>query len=501
MFKSKIYTIILSVCLLSSCNSIMDDGVCKVGDGVLRTVAFTFEAGDAPRQTRAGSWGDGYLNEDAIAFENRIAYDSLRVLFYRNSDNAFVGEASDIMFWGNPSNVDGYRVTCDVSAFDLTVGTEYKIMLLVNTPGTGRNLDNLTFDISSVNYPQGYIPMWGVSSFVATGEELQDVGTIDVLRAMAKVEVVLSNEVIANGYTLDGVQLTHHNSSGYCLPAGWSTVSSTTELDQEECARALHSHVSTGLSLKEVEADRSWWVYIPEFNVLHTAANRPVIGVTLGDGSSEPLEFPDAIRFGSYDQGGALIEGTEHDIVRNHIYRFNITAIAGGLEIDYEVVPWEDGGTWDRGEFAYPTYHNPLVPDHLDPSAKIPFAPVMKYNNTATPENDAFVAWFKLTRPTNQLWTPVVDKSDTEYEIRVYDATGTLLVDPADWKASDNWYRIVVLPLNAANAGSVVRFGITYTQDWMPAGTSMYLFINGTAGEIAWPDSGNDPKIIEIKQI
>jgi hypothetical protein len=28
----------------------------------------------------------------------------------------------------------------------------------------------------------------------------------------------------------------------------------------------------------------------------------------------------------------------------------------------------------------------------------------------------------------------------------------------------------------------------------------MYLMINGKADEIAWPESGNDPKIIEIKQ-
>jgi hypothetical protein len=136
----------------------------------------------------------------------------------------------------------------------------------------------------------------------------------------------------------------------------------------------------------------------------------------------------------------------------------------------------------------------------LNPAARIDRAPVMKYNNTSTPEDDAFVAWFKLTRPTNQLWSPVIDKSDTEYEIRVYNEAGDRLTDPADWKAADSWYRIVVLPLNAENSGAVVRFGITYTQEWMPDGTSMYLMINGKADEIAWPESGNDPKIIEIKQ-
>ena len=94
----------------------------------------------------------------------------------------------------------------------------------------------------------------------------------------------------------------------------------------------------------------------------------------------------------------------------------------------------------------------------------------------------------------------MIDKSDTEYEIRVYNEAGDLLADADEWKAADSWYRIVVIPLNAANSGDVVKFGITYTQEWMPVGTSMYLLINGKADEIAWPESGNDPKIIEIKQ-
>ena len=189
------------------------------------------------------------------------------------------------------------------------------------------------------------------------------------------------------------------------------------------------------------------------------------------------------------------------NIVRNNIYKFNIAGVAGGIEVEYNVLPWEDGGTWDRGEFAYPTYHNPVVPDYLNPTEVITSAPVMKYNNTSSAENDAFTVWFKLTRPAAQLWTPVIDQLSSDYEIRVYNHLGTRLYNPEQWVASDSWYRIVVLPLQPDNAGVTVKFGITYHQDWMPDGNSIYLFINGKADEIAWPESGNDPKIIEIKQI
>ena len=106
-----------------------------------------------------------------------------------------------------------------------------------------------------------------------------------------------------------------------------------------------------------------------------------------------------------------------------------------------------------------------------------------------------------MTKPVGQLWTPVINQLNTDYELRVYNHLGERLTEQTQWVASDNWYKIVLLPLNPEKAGTVVEFGITYHQDWMPNDKSIYLFINGKADEIAWPDSGNDPKIIEIKQI
>ena len=129
----------------------------------------------------------------------------------------------------------------------------------------------------------------------------------------------------------------------------------------------------------------------------------------------------------------------------------------------------------------------------------------MKYNSDDNQkEGDAFAVWFKMDKPEQQTWTPVVNKANTEYEIRVYksNAPDVQLTDPADWVAdSENWYRIVVIPLNPANSGTEVDFGITYTQSWMPDGSSLYLFINGTSEKIAWPNSGSDPKIIRIRQL
>ena len=95
---------------------------------------------------------------------------------------------------------------------------------------------------------------------------------------------------------------------------------------------------------------------------------------------------------------------------------------------------------------------------------------------------------------------PTFTQSQSDYQIRVY-KNGVLVTDPKEFKAGADWYNIKIIPLNAERAGNIVEFGISYTASWMSASTSMYLFINGKADAIAWKNSGNDPKIIKIKQI
>ena len=481
----------------------MDDAICIESDGIARKVTFTLTVDDARKQSRA-AWDDGYVSEEATPFDNRIAYGGLRVLFFSET-NAYLGEVNSLMHW--PVSATEYRFAGDVTDLNLTIGTKYKIMVLANCPNTVSNIEELYFELSNVAYPDGYIPMWGIQLFEVNGSELQDAGTINLMRSMAKIEVMLSNEMIANGFTLENAVLNHYNNRGYCVPTGWSSVTSTTELDQENCLRAYHSHLSTPLGFVENVEDQRYWLYVPEFNVLHTADNRPNISIVLGDGTMTPLEFPNSIHFGSYDSNGDFIENSETNIVRNHIYRFNIVGITSGLEINYEVLDWEydeNENLWERGEFAYPTYHNPVVPDYTNASGVITSVPQMKYNNGSNPEEDAFIVWFKMDKPAGQHWTPVHNQAPSDYEIKVYrsDAPETQLEDPATWVAdSGHWYKIVLIPRNADNSGKKVEFGITYTQDWMPEGTSLYLFINGKKDEIAWPQSGDDPKIIEVEQL
>ena len=65
---------------------------------------------------------------------------------------------------------------------------------------------------------------------------------------------------------------------------------------------------------------------------------------------------------------------------------------------------------------------------------------------------------------------------------------------------SDEWYKIVIFPLSGDGAGeTTIQLGISYYQEW----TDQYinLFVNGEYDNIRWPNSGTNPKIIEIKHI
>ena len=270
-----------------------------------------------------------------------------------------------------------------------------------------------------------------------------------------------------------------------------------------KCLNALHSHTEhETVAFTNLIEGKEYILYIPEFNVMHTADNRPSISINLQkDGNI--VTYSNAISFCQYDINGDPVPNSFYNIIRNHLYHFTITGISHNLTLEYDVAPWVDGGTWERGIFQYPTYHNPVIPDlpgYLEnPLLPITTRPTMSYN-AVDPTAGAFSVWFRMTEPVGQKWMPVVDQSDLDYEIKVYDYLQRELTSPSQWVAADTWYNIKVIPRNANKIGDVVNFGITYTQDWLPQLMSLYLFINGERNNIAWPESGDSPQKIAILQ-
>ncbi|MBR5002473.1 MAG: hypothetical protein IKY13_03040, partial [Bacteroidaceae bacterium] len=227
----------MAVWMLTSCYLIMDYDDCTTETPKdKRHVVFSLRM-EMP--TRA-SWGDAYDSDLGTTFDNRIRNSALQVQIY-TPDNRLMGEVENIMYWSQSETE--YTFYGDISHLPLTLGNSYKIVVLANSPTASNDINSLDFSIDDIAYPDGYIPMVGIVQYTITNAALQELGTIDMLRSVAKVVVDINSHMIADGYTLEEVSIDHHNMKGYCMPNGWNRVTRTRELDQELCINALHSHI------------------------------------------------------------------------------------------------------------------------------------------------------------------------------------------------------------------------------------------------------------------
>lgn len=479
--------------LFVACGSIYDNGECVSAE---HKISFVVSVNNSGTRT---TWGDDYTSTIGSSFDNMIRLDALRVAIIDAATNTHIGNVENLIHWSESENT--YRFVGEVTKLNLTPGTEYKVAVYANC--TNAEDSAMWFDYTALDPQSGAIPMWGVKQVALALTDNQDIGTISMLRAAAKVEVNLGPAMA--DYTIHSVTMNVLNRYGYSLPNGWNGVANTTEIVRDNTMREYRSlYTPTGGVVFEAMSERQHILYIPEYSNVDPLTPVAKMTVVLVDENGVHQTFKDALSFGTYT-AGKLVEGTTYDIVRNNYYQFNITGVSGGLTIDYKVADWSEGGSWDYGEFAYPTYHNPILPDdvynlgNVSSDPVITTNPVMSYN-AVDDEAGAFSAWFLMTAPVGQQWTPsLINQSEADYEIRVYKG-GVLITDVEQMVASSDWYNIKIVPLKPERIGTVVKFGISHKASWMHEGTRLYLLINGKADAIAWPNSGSDPKIIEITQ-
>lgn len=514
--------------MLVSCNTIYEFSDCPSFDEP-HSINFVL-AIDPPGTTRA-TWDDAEPNDViGTGFENRILPESLRVAIY-TTDNTLVGMVEELVYW--PINEDGSRYQFKGivpeallnNASSLTAGTapDYKFMVYANC--TEDDNATMTYSYDDLDITTGAIPMWGVKQSNISNllrNRVQELGVISLLRAVAKVEVIVDETLTE--CTINSVSINYHNRKGYVLPTGWDSALSTTELDRDAIFRGYRSLHTSAHNFIEAESGRKYIMYLPEYDNQLFADYEAKLTVSVNYNATT-LNFPDALQFKSYENGRPT--GNVNNIVRNTIYRFRITQInSGDLALNYEVADWERSDNWEWvHHFDYPNYHNPVLPDSAtrdgdSSNDTFPEQPTMYYTapnerGNITTERGAFSCWFQMISPIGQTWLPTLRTASDRCEIRVYkevdamtyklvyttesSVTDPSLKDGSQLVAYSGWYNIKVIPTDAAYTG-VARFGITYSQDWMDSG-ARYLLINGEADHIIWPNSGVDPRIIDIQQV
>ncbi|MBR5301097.1 MAG: hypothetical protein IKU36_12785 [Bacteroidales bacterium] len=529
----KYLALLLAGILAASC--IFDADQCVMSadqpHGIMFTVALDHH------KTRA-AWSEVYPSEDGVAFDYRIIPEDLRVVVYAE-DGTRVGVLQDLGYWPINEAHTEFQFVGQLPAEFVAYYNEhrdkpeYKFMVLANCGDHSSGEEYISYSQAQLDptAANSAIPMWGVKEADVTSllnSESLDLGTIWLLRAAAKIEVKLSKKEMDKNTKINSATLKYYNQTGYVLPSGALSVADTRNLDQENCFRG-YRHAAVNLPFYKDEQTGSVYLYVTEYNNLDYSGERNKISLEFNI-KGQNKTFEDAISFCNYSSGKP-VENSHYNIVRNHIYEFEVLSIAGdNLELQYTVADW-DAERWDTNndgvldsdyeehELAYPTYHNPVVPIgylSLAPGQianyTISQQPQMHYNANNL-EEGAFECFFQITAPTDVQWKPGIAGSTGNYQIRVYEHPANTpdpdpLYDSSKGEEqgnigackADKWYRIVVFPLIPDGAGSTnIDFMITYYQSWTDQ--YIHLYINGEYDHIRWPNSGTNPKLINIKHV
>lgn len=362
--------------------------------------------------TGTRSYGHGQIagtdDENYIMVENE--YKDYQVLLFNKDGHLVEDKLSEIecVSNGNSGGKVSYTLTAKLSLptqEDRDQMSKFKVMVLANwlsfersntqpnynypsfadysVSGDTENIykdgDNFNFTLKdqgdtwvpSVDKKQA-IPMFGITEeldlqYVSDMSNFGDAPSFNVpmLRSLAKIEIV---DMVPDGKSadIDKVILTKYNTSGRFIPDiqdpknyQWS------DKDFQIDAPSIPDGVSPrGMNLQFVKTQKTvrtegatvdeekdcFVAYIPEMDFEEVAENDyPVLDVTIGEGNSAKTYH---IQLARYNNSKEPIEGSYYkSLLRNHIYRYNITNVGATAELDFVVeTPWT---TVEEDEWYY----------------------------------------------------------------------------------------------------------------------------------------------------
>lgn len=347
------------VFLLAGCSDGGDDLYPDPDDGTASYVMFRIVAPKTvvskarsrtvPDTDDAAYWGDAYLSDTGTAFDNLLLRDEFNVIITRN-DGTPITKLRNLICIETAAGTDKvvFSFSGEIPQDDVetlkTTGNA-KIHIAANCGSGITPDDGLSF--SHAGQPSATftaIPMWGVKSFDFTTLQpgQNDAGEIWLLRAMAKVEIVIGTSGDEPNFitALTSASVENANMQGYLLPQAWRTVSDTKALSFENSLRALSSAAEiSGMTPADDKTTDTIVFYLPE-----TANPDGAAAITLNYATSltGSESRSDVIKFGKYENG--TLTGTNYDIVRNHLYRFEVflSGNSDQLSIRYTVCPWQE---------------------------------------------------------------------------------------------------------------------------------------------------------------
>lgn len=314
------------------------------------TLTLCLKGTDTDNNTRIGQSGDKQLasrsekdetEDPGTEMENSIDLSKFHVVFYQ-ANQQMAGILQNMVLVHVGGNI--YRLTGSLPVSNkVLVGNHFegKMVVYANFNMSEEDLQKSYSDEAiaqkSFNYEANpkYLPMWGVEkvNFTLAAGKRQDLSDIDLLRAVAKVKVNLSNDMKANGWSIYSMQLINYNNKGYCMPIKYAECERTASLTHEEFEHFLDSKQTVGITMTDDVP-----IYLPEYqNNGQEDADKCIIklklarnGIVEQDAPGKEKEY--TLRFIDYTDTGA--EGTTtNDIVRDHYYTFEVYKGSNGQNL------------------------------------------------------------------------------------------------------------------------------------------------------------------------
>lgn len=313
---------------------------------------------DATRATPAGDYDDG----TGVDFENYIdvEHKNYRILFF-DTQNKYLAsfQPQDFMPVGDdPVRSKVYEV---IGQIDRRLPRDFKMVVLANWPAYPENPEAgattieqvCTGDESLYAYAPPFvcsqdspIPMYGVRLYEGVefrAQTMTYLGTVHLLRAMAKAEVFCDTE----GWTLDKVVLHRYNRTGCCAPAG--VYSEADYVKGDHAADYVDAvHVPDG-TVEEASipfrklADGRFVIYMPEHRNVSAGAKRDdaaEIRVTFEERADK--EYLVEFKYYNDPPAGGKV-GDPFDVRRNNYYKFELSKSDEFAEpaISVDVYPYD----------------------------------------------------------------------------------------------------------------------------------------------------------------
>lgn len=314
------------------------------------TLTLCMKGTDTDNNTRIGQSGgkqiasrseDDETDEPGTEMENSIDLSRFHVVFYQTNQQ-MAGILQNMVLVHLGGNI--YRLTGSLPVSNkVLVGNHFEGKMVVyanfnmSSDDLQKGYNDEIIAHKAFNYEANpkYLPMWGVKKvdFTLAAGKRQDFSDIDLLRAVAKVKVNLSNDMKNNGWSIYSMQLFNYNNKGYCMPGKYAECEQTASLTHEAFEHFLDSKQTVGITVKDNVP-----IYLPEYqNNGQEDANKCVIKLKLA--SNGKVELDDSgnekeytLRFIDYTDKGT--EGTTtNDIVRDHYYTFEVYKGSNGQNL------------------------------------------------------------------------------------------------------------------------------------------------------------------------